>query len=272
MKTRILTFIFLAATLISCDYEPLVYESQEGFVQFSRFPSELGEDDDARTLTVQLGQGSNPDGVTVNFSVITEDPSRFVITPSNGTIEIPAGEFTADITIEPVDNIIVDGNLDVKVVLEETTDVPVGTGGEGVNFASTNFTIIDNDCPVDSQAFVGTFSVSEVFSAGGTNAGLSLASAFGESYQVELSILESDPSGTKFVVTNSSGFDQYFVNGTILRLFTCPNDVAIDENNIALFADLTVEDSSYDEGASTISLSGTLGNFGAYEIELERIN
>lgn len=264
-----LSFVFLALMLIGCDEEPLVYESPEGFVQFDVFPSEIGESDDTRMLTVQLGQGSNPDGVTVNFSVISDDPSKLDVSPSNGTIEIPAGEFTADIAITPIDNILVDGNTSVEIVLETSSDVPVGVGGEGRNLASTSFTIIDDDCPVDSQAFVGTFTVDEVFTSG-TNEGLRLAAAFGQSYQVELSLVESDPSGTSFEINNSAGFDQYFVDGTILRLFTCPGTVSIDNTSIAAFSNITVEESSYDEASSTITLAGPLGGFGPYEIVLTR--
>lgn len=266
-----LSLVFFALMLIGCEAESIVYEAPNGFVQFDAFPSEIGEPDDPQTLTVLLGQGTNPDGVTVNFSVTSEDPSRYEISPSNGVLEIPAGEFTADITITPIDNIIVDGNASVEIVLDESSDVPLGIGGEGVNAASTAFSIIDDDCPVDSQAFVGTFAVSEIFSPGGRNAGLSLSAAFGQSYQVELALDENDPSGTRFIITNSAGFDQYFVDGTTLRLFTCPGTATVDNPNIAAFANLTILDSSYDEGASSISMSGTLGNFGAYQIQLTRI-
>ena len=270
---KIIAILILSVVLASCsEYDNAQYDPGEGFVQFSSFPSEIGEDDEATNLTVQLGRETNPDGVTVNFSVNSEDQSRFEVTPSSGSLEIPAGEFTADITITPVDNISADGSESVEITLESSSDVAIGVGGEGINASSTGFTIVDDDCPVDTQAFVGTFSVDEVFSPGGTNAGLSLAAAFGESYQVEISQLEGDPSGTKFVITNSDGFNQFFEDGTNLTLFTCTQTVSIDNKNIALFADLTVEETSYDEGTSTISISGPLGDFGPYEIKLKKLD
>ena len=137
---------------------------------------------------------------------------------------------------------------------------------------SKTITIIDDDCPVDINAFVGTFSVAEVFTSG-TNEGLTLAGAFGESYQVEITLDPTDVTGTKLVLNNSAGFNEYFSPGTILTLNACPGTITFDAGNptLALFAAMTVEDSSFDEGAVTIQADGPLGGFGPYQFILTKI-
>ena len=82
---------------------------------------------------------------------------------------------------------------------------------------------IDNDCDGladendNISAFEGTYTVSEVFTSG-ANAGLQLANAFGESYQVELAMVEGDSTASTMLVTNSDGFDTYYPEGTIMDI------------------------------------------------------
>jgi hypothetical protein len=272
---KIIAIIILTATLVSCSKSEFVeYDSVNGFLQIENVPGVIGEDDEEPlVITISLGKTDNPNGTTVDFEVESADASRYEITPSNGSLEIPAGEFTGEITVTPNNNIIVDGRVDVTISLSESNATPIGIGGEGMERASATFGIEDDDCPIDSAAFVGTYSVSEVFSAGGTNAGLSLAAAFGEVYQVELTQVMGDESGTRFLINNSAGFNQFFPADTSLTFLTCPGEVSVNGSapvNVALFADMTITSSSYDEGTSTINLAGPLGNYGAYEIQLVR--
>jgi hypothetical protein len=272
---KIIAIIILTATLASCSKsEFMEYDNGDGFLQIENVPGVIGEDDEKPlVITISLGKADNPNGTTVDFEIETTDASRYEITPSNGSLDIPAGEFTGEITVTPINNIVVDGSVDVTISLSESNATPIGIGGEGMERASASFVIEDDDCPLDSAAFVGTYTVSEVFSAGGRNAGLTLRAAFSENYQVQLTQVVGDESGTRFIVNNSAGFNQYFPADTSLTFLTCPGEVSVNVGtpiNVAEFADMTITSSSYDEETSTISLAGPLGNFGAYEIRLVR--
>jgi hypothetical protein len=257
---------------ISCEEDLIIYDEGDGFVQFSSSSGSIEEGAlEPSISTVLLGAGENPDGVTVNFTVTADDPSRFTVEPADGTVTIPAGEFTADITITPVDNITVDGDMDIVIDLTTASSLPVGIGGEGINFASRTVTLVDDDCPVDINNFIGTYNVAEVFTSG-VNEGLSLAAAFGEAYQIEMVAQPGDDTGTKLVITNSAGFNTYLIDGTVMTLQACPGTVTFDPLplNVALFADLNIEEAVFNEDQSRIRVSGPLGGFGPYEFVLTR--
>jgi hypothetical protein len=130
--------------------------------------------------------------------------------------------------------------------------------------------IIDDDCFIDIDAdWSGSYTVEEVFSAGG-NAGLTLASAFGETYAISLARDTSDPSGTSAIITNVPGNNTYFTEGEKLIFLTCDGQVAFGSGTpeVALFDNLTVESSSYGDG--TITIVGPLGTFGEYTMKLIR--
>jgi len=267
---KIIAIILLAATLVSCSKSEFEEYGGEEFLQIDDAPGSVGEDSGLFTVTLGLASGSNPNGVTINYSITSEDPSRFSVSPSESSITIPAGEFTADIEINPIDNFDIDGDVDITIELLDTSDLPIGIAGQGLEKKTAIVTIVDNDCPFDTEAFIGTYEVDEVFTSG-RNQGLRLGPAFGQAYQVEISPLPGDLTGTQFVINNSAGFNQFFVGGTQLNFFSCPGEVLIDQNNIALFANLTIESSSYDEENSQITLAGPLGDFGPYRIILTRL-
>ncbi|WP_318310258.1 hypothetical protein [Flagellimonas crocea] len=150
--------VFLVFT--SCEKNEVpVIDYGEGFVQLNSTTGSIPENsEDPIVTTVLLGNdGTNPNGVTVNFTVTSSDDSRFTVTPSNGTIEIPAGEFSADIVIQPVDNLDADGDVEVTLELDAGSDLPIGIAGEGLVATSRSITITDNDCPT---VFSSAYSVS----------------------------------------------------------------------------------------------------------------
>ena len=272
MKKYLYILFASLGLLVSCEEDLVVFDEGDGFIQFSSSSASIGEGAlEPSVSTVILGAGENPDGVTVNFTITADDPSRFTIEPSTGTLTIPAGEFSADITITPVDNVTVDGDMDIVLDLTTSSSLPVGIGGEGLQAASKTVTLIDDDCPVDINNFIGTYDVSEIFTSG-TNEGLTLAGAFGESYQIEMVAQPGDDTGTKLVITNSAGFNTYLTDGTVMTLQACPGTVAFEPLplNVALFADLTIEEAVFNEDQSKITVRGPLGGFGPYEFVLTR--
>lgn len=273
-KIKIFSFLLSAMLmLVSCQEEEkpnLGRDTQ--WLQFGEETYSVAENSpEPLVVTVYYGAENNPDGVTVNYTVSSESPDRFELL-QEGSVQIPAGEFSADILVEPINNFETDGDAEIVLELSSDSEVPVGIAGEGVYNASTLITVIDDDCPIDIESFVGTYSVSEQFTSG-TNSGLKLSSAFGERYQVELALLPGDVTGTKMVITNSSGFNTYFANGTVITFNTCTQTITFDGGNpaIANFARLAYTSSSYDENTLQVTASGPLGNYGPYQFLLTKI-
>ncbi|MCX2717972.1 hypothetical protein [Lentiprolixibacter aurantiacus] len=150
---KALIFSVIVLFAISCEDlgDNRLYNVGDGFVQFQSTSASTFEDGDAMTIGVLLGSGENSSGVSVNFDVIIEsgDASRFEVSPANGVLDIPEGEFTGEITITPIDNLDADGNVVIRVELSESSSVPVGVAGEGLEGTSAVFTINDNDCPTE---------------------------------------------------------------------------------------------------------------------------
>ncbi len=275
-KYIIQTFILIFGSLlfISCGNTELVFfDTPEGFIQFKSDRGSVAENNsDGIVNTVIFGHDSNDTDITVNYTVTSSDPSRYTVSPSSGTITIPAGQFTADIILQPVDNFDEDGNVSVTIELTSNSSKPIGIGGEGLHSISRTVTIVDNDCPIAIDDWVGTYTVQEVFSEGGVNAGLTLAAAFGESYQIEFALAPGDLSGTKVVITNSAGFDTFINDGTIMSFITCDKEISFDAGNPALanFAVIDIANSSYNESTFKINVDGPLGAFGPFEFSLTK--
>jgi hypothetical protein len=274
MKKYIYILFASLGLLASCEEDLVIYDPGAGYVQFSSTSATIteGAPEGPDVTTVLVGAGENPNGVTVNFTVTADDPSRFVVEPADGTLEIPAGEFDGEITITPVDNVVVDGDMEIVIELTTGSSLPVGIDGTGNESNVRTVTLIDDDCPVDLGQFTGTFDVAEVFTSG-TNEGLTLAGAFGESYQIEMTPQPGDETGTKVVITNSAGFNEYIPDGTVMTLLPCPGQVEFSPLPLSIaagFADLAIEEATFNESGGSVTVSGPLGGFGPYEFVLTK--
>lgn len=272
MKKLIKLFaLSLVLAFVSCEEsQNITLDIGEGFVQFESASSSIQENStDPISITVLYGGSiaSNTNGINVNFTLEGADASRFTITPAGGTVQIPAGEVSATINVLPIDNVIVDGDSSFSIVLSPDGDKPVGLAGQGINSSSFDLTIVDNDCPIDIDGFVGTYTVSENFTAG-NNAPSGLSDFFTETYQIELTLAPSDPSGTKLILNNSAGFNKYIPDGTVLAFDTCNGKITFDgkpEVEVGLFRTFVYTASRYDETDFVIGATGPLATFGEYQ-------
>lgn len=241
-----------------------------GFLQVTQEQGSISEGEtDGTTINILFGGTENANGIEVKYTVTSDTPDRFE-DPNNGVVSIPAGEFSTQILIKPIDNLSTDGDATVVVTINDDNAFPAGLLG-GVNNRAKTITIIDDDCPISINDWVGTYSVDENFTSG-ANSPRGLNDFFGESYQLELALDPNDTSGTKLVITNSAGFNTYINNGTILSFDTCGNNVAFDGNNsvfIALFETFTFTESSYNEETFTIKCEGPYR--GEYQFTLQKI-
>ncbi|TXJ93231.1 hypothetical protein [Flagellimonas pelagia] len=148
---RTLGILFVGFLLVtSCEKnEDPTIDFGEGYVQLNSTTGSIPENSSSPIVTTVLlgNDGTNPNGVTVNFTVTSSDDSRFTVTPSNGTVEIPAGEFSADILVQPLDNLDADGDVEITIELSTSSDLPIGIAGQGLVATSRDIVITDNDCP-----------------------------------------------------------------------------------------------------------------------------
>ena len=157
--------LFALATVLiftSCEeQENVQLDLGEGFVQFASESTSIAEED-STPVNISVVYGGNADsntnGINVKFTLEGVDANRVSITPSDGNLTILAGEVSADITVEAIDNINVDGNLDFTIVLSTESDKPVGIAGQNLKNSAYTVTIIDNDCPIVLSDMQGTYS------------------------------------------------------------------------------------------------------------------
>jgi hypothetical protein len=118
----------------------------------------------------------------------------------------------------------------------------------------------------------GTYSVQEQFTDG-PNAPFGLSDFFTESYQVEFNVI----SPSQVEITNSTGFDTYFIDGAIMTFGIC-DGVSFEDGNsedgypvVALFRIFEFETSSYDSNSFVVQCDGPLDTFGAYQFVLTKM-
>lgn len=270
---KILMSAFVLLMIVtSCEEDIPLYDTPNGFLQVPTATGTIAENAGEEIVTrVLLGRSTNESDLTVNFTVTSSDASRYTVVPSTGTIVIPAGEFSAEISLTPINNFDTDGDLDVTIQLLESDGVPVGIGGEGVYLDKRVITVVDDDCPITIEDWVGTYTVFENFTAG-VNAPLGLNNFFGESYQVEMSLPANDITNAKVIINNSPGFDTYINNGTVMSFLTCSKTVNFDAGfpQVALFRVFQFTGSSYNDSDFVVQCTGPLATFGEYQFTLTK--
>lgn len=131
------------------------------WLQFDKASYQAPENTGSILVPVLFASDSNPDGVSVNFSV-TSDATNFTVSPSNGVLTIPAGELVGYIEVTPnydPENEITE-NYSLTIELEDG-DFGVGVAGEGIYNTTTTVTFIPSACPLNVADFVGTYSATE---------------------------------------------------------------------------------------------------------------
>lgn len=278
MKNRlIIPFIFCALLFaMSCENDRIIFEPSTNFVQIGTDNTVVVTEDSGTAVATMFELGSPAAlDVVVNFTVSSDDNARFEtsvpLTGGAGSVTIPAGDTSAGFTLTPVDNFDVDGGIDITVDIVSSQGVPFGIAGEEFARVSRVISIADNDCPITITDWVGTYSVSENFTAG-VNSPNGLSDFFGEAYQIELSLDPNDISGTKVIINNSPGFNEYIADGTVMSFLTCTGEIVFDAGfpTVALFRVFEFDATSYDEAAFEIQATGPLATFGDYQFTFTR--
>jgi hypothetical protein len=293
--------LLLVLTLtVSCDRdssEDLGYAAQEerGWVQFLTTSEAEIEVFQGATGTIDLDINiqvpTTSSDLTINYalqSVSGTDPNNLF--SDSGTTVAPAGKTSyagpdndtgfeysylamISLNLADLEGATLTEQVVFDVVLTGTSSPNITAGIEGETKPVTQRIVINPSI----SGFEGTYTVNEIFTSG-TNAGLQLAVAFGESYQIELSMVEGDTTASTMLVTNSTEFDTYYPAGTIMT-FKGDGTLDVDDGvnfNIPYVAGFNyhfIDTTSYDRETEVIVCSGNFGfpsNFGPYQTTLTK--
>lgn len=294
---KIFSLLLFVSGFISCDKsDDLKYNPtpENGWIQFTQgTPSAIGAfqgTSNVIDLDVDIQVPTTSQDLTINYSLVPVsglDPNT--VFSNSGTSVAPAGQTsyagpdnntgidysylnTIKIDLNEALNADLNGETMVfDVVLTGTSSSGITVGLSGETFPiSTRITINPS-----LDDFVGTYDVSENFTDG-VNAPFGLSDFFGENYQVELARMPDDPTASKFVITNSAGFDVYFIGGTDLT-FLGDGGLFFDDGNdpngfpvVGLFRIFEFENSSYDYDNLVLQADGPLDTFGPYQFTLTK--
>ena len=158
--------LFLLSSIIlfgSCnETEPVIYDpnSSQGLLYFSRTTADLAIEIDATgSLTVPLNVSnlSNVDRVVtiaIDNDLSTADPSNYTL--QSTSITIPAGEYSADVVIDGVDN-----TVEITPELLVINIVDFSDAAASVNFSPLEVSVYQV-CPIPAGAFVGDYLIEEI--------------------------------------------------------------------------------------------------------------
>jgi len=159
MKKYIILSLAMAFALVSCEDEPVVYNSNDlsqSLVSFAsstlNIPVEQGSASNSETVTINVSTVSNVDrtfGLTVIDSLTTA-PASYYSFPNSVTI--PAGSYNANVTITGNEDptLTVDGESLTIGIVEE----------QGLVFDTKNIAVsLFLTCPVPTDFLVGSYDV-----------------------------------------------------------------------------------------------------------------
>jgi|GEM_PF-1240072 len=156
---KLVNSLFVLSLLVfatSCDSDDndVRYENTNFIQMADSSPTTIVENSSGSIELVVLLASERSEDVTVSFEA-EGDASRFQLSPTGGTVTIPAGETSATIEFLPIDNDDIDGDTTVTVSFSNGSGIPVGIGGTA-NGRSKAITIIDDNLPCNNAVLTVT--------------------------------------------------------------------------------------------------------------------
>ncbi|WP_420318017.1 hypothetical protein [Ekhidna sp.] len=280
MKIYKLLFVITAVffmTSCNSDFKDEISYEENGntfptTVAFTSSAFNVPEEGGAVPVSVELIGVARTSDITVNITIEETGAvagENYTIS-SNADIVIPAGEYGGSISVTPIDDVLASESPQTfTITMTGTSSSDISIGSEEASGRMTVVEIVDNDCPFDTDGFVGTYNVIEAFT-GPPNAPFGFSDFFGESYQIEMSVDASDTNGFTFTLNNSAGFDTFVPDGTTIRFVPCPEIIEFVTGDpvVAAFTTLTVVSTSFEEYA--VRVDGDSNGFGDYGFTLEK--
>lgn len=143
---KLIPLVCLAFVLQNCEEDLIIY-GEDSFIQLENDAAASVVENSGTSVVVNAILGSpQATDVTVNFDITgTAAASRYTL--SSSSVTIAAGDTSGSLSLTPVDNGDIDGDVTVTLTLSSTSSLPVGVGGEAVNSVSKTITIVDDNVP-----------------------------------------------------------------------------------------------------------------------------
>lgn len=154
-------FAILSAVLLvsSCEWTPPTFDSADSFIAFTSSSSTVAEPAGPAVIPVLVTAELTAPSVSVSFDFdetsTAVEGEHFTLLNSSNTLDISEGWGYDTIWIQPIDNDIFTGNLNLIINLTSNTQsYPFGV------MTSHTLTIVDDEHPLGK--WIGTFSVSAI--------------------------------------------------------------------------------------------------------------
>lgn len=162
---RIFSLIFLTSIIFtSCeDVEPEIYTG-DNFVFFTQNLQNVSISENVGEGSIEFSLSSRlQNDVTVNFQVIDSTAVQGVdFELVSNSVTIPAGEFSANLIILPVDNDIFNASKAFQLSIQGVSIDGVNIGNANVNTFQKNVIIVNDDCPSQSNLWWGNITFDDV--------------------------------------------------------------------------------------------------------------
>ena len=248
---------------------------QVRYVQFSpRATGETVENQGSIMIPLGLAAASNPDGITIDFSVEALSANAngaFEVTTNSVTI--PAGEFITNIPVTLIDNAEEDGVKTIQLTITGVSDPDIGLGlGNSETFRSFTLTINDDDCDLSATTgrYLGEYTIT--VPTGDSPFG---EPQFAEGTVVELTQGPNGPNSRQFsavyldglgvgqapsVISFTFNSGQVIIDGNISGNLSCPGAT----NNITLGPDSSQVPAANcpDDSVLTLNMIDAIGGSG----------
>ena len=283
---NILLLITISVFAISCDDDPVLYESGD-YVVFESASSGVSENNTAAAVRVYRSSVDLSQALTINFtfSAVYASTTDFFDEGADASdtfstfgdvasLTIPAGEAYGSITFYGVDDVLSSGDKTVTITIASVSlsSYNIGFPGPDSNQAVHSLTIIDDDCPIDLASFEGGYTMTVLGTEDSCCPDFDLCADPGRdcSGAVTLTADASDPSGTSAILTHPSFGSPYGI-----KFVTCPLQTEVITPMSSWFGfawnmQQGGSPGSYDEVSKTIKIVGVLGGNGDFEITLTK--
>jgi hypothetical protein len=287
IKNIVLLSMIASFVLVGCDNiddSRFNSEPQSGWVEFRGSGVTINAATETLSVPIDIVVPTYESGIEIFFEIVpvqgdlsqvsNNNPGTSVFEPAvleSGDFSNRVATIDFDIKNDEINNLTEQVIFDIVLTSTSVPEVSLGLG-EGESTITTFR--VSTPCPLDYNSLAGVYSVEEVFTAG-QNEGLSFTGAFGRSFQMEADLVPDDITQTQVIFTNSRGFDS-LIDGnadgeTLFTFDTCNGTITFDPSiRVNDFENLSVSSATYTMDPPVITIDGTLGGFGPYQIVLTK--
>jgi len=221
--------------------------------------------DVSEAVTVSFTASASFESTTDFFNAGDVAENAFELS-SEGSVTIPAGQYSASFTLISSDDLLSSGNKVISLELTAVSDdsYSLGLRDEASSGKTMSVVIQDDDCPIDIEgAWAGTYSVSQTYNGGAFS---------GPILKVDLKVDPTDPLKLTALLNDIPGTGAAtFTSEVSMEFNTCAMEVTMNSTfgvfgggllrmpytlNSSFITVLGIQAAVYDESKFQITLTG----------------